>query len=357
MRLRKISLEGRLLIGDKKTAFTVTLQYSKAQILASRQKANNTLEEQSAPRTSFQNQLIDKKVTEWVEEIKTLSTIAKTEPHAAFSAFTHGISSKWNHFLRVTDFELLSATEQLQPLEDAVRTLFIPALTGHSPPGDLVRELLTLPPKYGGIGLINPLCVSASQHYTSKKISAPLVELVLKQDHQNAECSETQRKIKASTRSEKQNRLKQSAKNLLEQLPIPLQRSMELSQEKGASTWLTALPIENHGFALHKAAFRDALSLRYGWALKNTPSHCSCGHTFGIAHAMSCPTGGYPSIRHNEIRDITASLLTKVCHSVSIEPHLQPIRGESLSHRTANTEDQSRLDIAVCGFWGGRFEN
>ena len=36
---------------------------------------------------------------------------------------------------------------------------------------------------------------------------------------------------------------------------------MEVSQEKGASTWLTALPINDHGFALHKSAFRDALSL------------------------------------------------------------------------------------------------
>ena len=33
---------------------------------------------------------------------------------------------------------------------------------------------------------------------------------------------------------------------------------MELSQEKGASTWLTTLPIDEHGFALHKAAFRTA---------------------------------------------------------------------------------------------------
>ena len=136
---------------------------------------------------------------------------------------------------------------------------------------------------------------------------------------------------------------------------------MELSQEKGASTWLTALPIKNHGFTRHKAAFftrhkaafRDALSLRYGWALKNTLSHCSCGHTFSIAQAISCPTGGYPSIRRNEIHYNTASLLTEVCHNVS---HLQPFRGKSLIHRTANTEYQSRLDIAVCGFWGGRFE-
>ena len=37
---------------------------------------------------------------------------------------------------------------------------------------------------------------------------------------------------------------------------------MELSQEKGASIWLTARPIEIHGFALHKSAFRDALCIR-----------------------------------------------------------------------------------------------
>ena len=303
--------------------------------------------------TSFHNQLIDQKVREWVEEINTNSEIAKTEPHAAFAAFTHGLSSRWNYFLRVTDLKSHSATGQLQPLENAIRSLFIPTLTGHSAPSDLVRDLLALPANLGGIGLINPLDISAKQHSTSKKISAPLLERVIDQDHRSIGCSESQQQIKASVRIEKRSRLKQSSKNIQEQLPAPLQRSMELSQEKGASTWLMALPIDNHGFALHKTAFRDALSLRYGWAIKNSPSHCSCGHAFSIAHALSCPTGGYPSIRHNEVRDITASLLTEVCHDVLIEPHLQPITGELMSHRMANTEDQSRLDIAASGFWGG----
>ncbi len=63
--------------------------------------------------TSFQNQLIDRKVREWAEEIKTLSMIARTEPHAAFAAFRHGLSSRWNYFLRVTDLITLSASEQL----------------------------------------------------------------------------------------------------------------------------------------------------------------------------------------------------------------------------------------------------
>ena len=131
---------------------------------------------------------------------------------------------------------------------------------------------------------------------------------------------------------------------------------MELAQEKGASTWLSALPIDSHGFALHKSAFRDALSLRYDWALENSPSHCSCGHQFSVEHALSCPTGGFPSIRHNEVRDMTASLLTEVCHGVSTEPHLQPLCGEAMLHGSANVEDGARLDVAMHGFWGGRFE-
>ena len=51
---------------------------------------------------------------------------------------------------------------------------------------------------------------------------------------------------------------------LLSTLSPPLQQAMTLAQEKGASSWLTTLPINELGFALHKGAFRDALALRYG---------------------------------------------------------------------------------------------
>ena len=125
---------------------------------------------------------------------------------------------------------------------------------------------------------------------------------------------------------------------------------------EGASTWFTALPIEEHGFTLHKGAYRDVLALRYGWQPNAIPSHCACGESCSIPHVLSCAKGVYPSIRHNEIRDLTAHLLTEVCHCVSTEPTLQPITGEVFNHATANTEDGACLDIAVNGFWGGRLE-
>ena len=120
---------------------------------------------------------------------------------------------------------------------------------------------------------------------------------------------------------------------------------LETATEKGASSWLSTLPVSEHGFALHKGAFRDALCLRYGWRPSRLPSHCICEAQFTIEHALNCPRGGFPSIRHNEVRDITADLLSEVCHNVGLEPNLQNVTEEPLTHRSANREDGARLDI------------
>ena len=72
-----------------------------------------------------------------------------------------------------------------------------------------------------------------------------------------------------------------------------------------------------------------------------------CGQHFTIEHALSCSRGGFPSIRHNEIRNITADLLSGVCHSIGT---LQPVTGEQFEHTTANREDGARLDIVAQSF-------
>ena len=111
------------------------------------------------------------------------------------------------------------------------------------------------------------------QRNASQQISAPLIDRIINQDHQLGNCHSTQQSIKRRIQHMKCTRQKEEAIILQDNLPTPLQRSMELAQEKGASTWLTTLPIDEHGFALHKTAFRDSLSLRYGWPLQNSPSH------------------------------------------------------------------------------------
>ena len=125
---------------------------------------------------------------------------------------------------------------------------------------------------------------------------------------------------------------------------------------KGASNWLSCLTLRSHGFALHKSAFHDGLLLRYHWTPLACSTSCACGHDFTIDHCISCPKGSFPSLRHNEVRDLTAQMMSEVCNNVSVEPHLQPLSGEALCFKTANSDSNARLDIAANGFWGGRFE-
>ena len=160
----------------------------------------------------------------------------------------------------------------------------------------------------------------------------------------------------ALVRKENKERSSKEAEDLNPQLPDYLQRAKELATEKGASIWLTTLPLSEHGFTLHKGEFFDAMALRYGWIPSQIPSKCDCGNSFSVEHALSCARGGFPSIRHNEICDLTAALLTEVCHDVYIEPELQPISEEALSGATSNAQDGARLDIAANGVWGGTFE-
>ena len=101
----------------------------------------------------------------------------------------------------------------------------------------------------------------------------------------------------------------------------------------------------------------DVLCLRYGWTPPRLPSHCVCGSDFSISHTFSCPHGALPTIRHNNVLDLTATLLSEVCHDVKVEPALQPLTGEALRYKTAVCEDDARLDICAAGFWGTRHQH
>ena len=65
-------------------------------------------------------------------------------------------------------------------------------------------------------------------------------------------------------------------------------RLIEAASEKGASSWLSALPLKRYGYVVNKVEFRDAVCLRYGWAIPNTPKHCGCGAENSIDHLLTC---------------------------------------------------------------------
>ena len=97
---------------------------------------------------------MDDKVREWSAEVLLLAKIGENQPHAAYSALTHGLSSRWRYVFRtMPNISVLS-----QPLEDVIRCTFLLAVLGISPPNDAVHSLLALPPRWGVWEYLIQLC-------------------------------------------------------------------------------------------------------------------------------------------------------------------------------------------------------
>ena len=86
-------------------------------------------------------------------------------------------------------------------------------------------------------------------------------------------------------------------------------RAVDLATQKGASSWLTVLPIRDMNFDLNRIDFGDVVKLRYEWDVPDTPSVCVCGDHFNVDHAIICKRGGSVIQRHNGLWDLEAEML------------------------------------------------
>ena len=66
---------------------------------------------------------------------------------------------------------------------------------------------------------------------------------------------------------------------------------------------------------------------------------------------MSCKKGGFVSVRHNNLRNLTANMLFEVSKDIEIESKLTPLTDEELSRRTAITTNEARLDSRARRGW------
>ena len=102
---------------------------------------------------------INEKVESWVNEVRKLSEIAHTEPHAAFSAFVHGLRHKFTFIMRtVPDISNL-----LNPLDLEIDRFIMVLMQGYCF-NETERLLFSLPPKHGGLGIIIPSAISDREY-------------------------------------------------------------------------------------------------------------------------------------------------------------------------------------------------
>ena len=77
----------------------------------------------------------------------------------------------------------------------------------------------------------------------------------------------------------------------MKDLPEDLRDLVTRHQDRGASFWLEALPLEESDFILSKEVFKDGVRLRFDLPLPDLPSSCVCGDKFTVEHALSCNKG------------------------------------------------------------------
>ena len=103
------------------------------------------------------------KIDCWISEIDKLSSIAISQPHAAYTSFTHGLISRWLYVSRTVP----DTSSSFDKLEKALLTKFIPALIGLDSPGTLQRSLFALPTRFGSLGIVAPDSLSPAEFSAS----------------------------------------------------------------------------------------------------------------------------------------------------------------------------------------------
>ena len=296
---------------------------------------------------NFIDHYVAQKVSQFCREMELLSDIAVSYPQAALSAFVHSIKHRWR-FIQRTVPNLSNAFE---PLERVIRNTFIPSLLGGHIVNDDERLLISLPGKYGGLAIDNPMETCNGNLSASTQISEQLVSHLEEQKSILEIDKEKDSQCRSSIHKERQRMHKETVEQLTLRLQPERTRAMIAAQEKGASFIVTTLPLKAYGFALSKQEFRDQLLLRYKWPIPNLQLTCACGRPYTVDHSQICHLGGFINQRHDEVRDLFASEMKKVWKDVETEPSLTPLSGETIFPRSAINDDHARADIRVRGLW------
>ena len=145
-------------------------------------------------------------------DVNELADIAKEEPQAALCAYNMGLSQRWTFVQRtIKDISFL-----FEPLEEAIRNILIPAICGKVV-SDIERKLISLPYKYGGLGIRNPVETCKDQFDQSLAITSELTQMICQQDLDLSKLNKSAiKEKKKEVVSLKEKKLKESLDALIE---------------------------------------------------------------------------------------------------------------------------------------------
>ena len=252
--------------------------------------------------SKFKDEYVTAKIDGWIEELKELGKVARVDPHIiAYCAYVFGLQHRYTYLLRT----IPNIKEDLKRLDAAIDEHLIKYLVCNYTVTEVERIWFSLPARLGGLG-INILSELADIYYeNSRKMTDGLVKQIVNQHKMNTPDEEENvaeiRPVKSQIKAEKTEREEAKLNQVKEQLNPQKLKVLEAITEKGASSWLNALPLKEHDFYLAKQIFWDSIHLRYDIPLQRLPAKCVCDKTYTVEHALTCKKGGFVNIRHNEV--------------------------------------------------------
>ena len=114
------------------------------------------------------------RIDAWVERIKALARIALHYPQTAYAGLSKLLQAEWQYMHRVTG----DVGAHFGPIEDALATVFLPALLGGND-GDQLRDLFTLPVRQAGLNLPNPATRAVDGYRASLECTKTLTASLL----------------------------------------------------------------------------------------------------------------------------------------------------------------------------------
>ena len=147
-----------------------------------------------------------------MRELVTLSMLATTHPHQAYSLLTRSFVPRWRFVMRTTDVD----PSVYDPLENTLMEKFFPAAFGWTPKGDQeLREVCALPTRLNGLAIPIPRDLAKKERAASKESVGQLVDAIHRQDRSFRQDSRSILMRKQEARERREKMTKELANSLL----------------------------------------------------------------------------------------------------------------------------------------------
>ena len=192
----------------------------------------------------FRVQYSKDKIVKWQSEIKKkLAEFAKSKLQAVYAAYTHGQKHKFNYFMRT----IAGMAELFEPLDRTISEKLLSTITGLPSISDDFSKMFALPTCDSGHSIPVLGKIADDEYQTSLRVTAPLAALMVLQSSGLSNFDEI-RACRSTVSDKRRIREKGMLDTVERVLPLATSRAFKQVQGKGVSSWLAALPLEEHGF-------------------------------------------------------------------------------------------------------------